>query len=128
MPESRARRRQPVRPRVKVWLESDGEHVFCSGLCRILDAVELSGSIKEAAGIVGLSYRHVWAQLKRAEQALGSPLVDAQVGGHGHRRTMVSELGNSLRNGYRRMQTQMTAASDQFAAELKDLLPPPRPR
>lgn len=75
--------KKTIRPRVKIWLEVDGEHAFCAGMYRILEAVEETGSIKEAAEVVGLSYRHVWARLKKVNAALGTPVVDAHVGGHG---------------------------------------------
>ncbi len=40
---------QPLLPRVKVWLEIDGEYVFGWGICEILEAVRQAGSIKNAA-------------------------------------------------------------------------------
>lgn len=44
-------------------------------LFELLRAVREGGSIKMAAQDLGLSYRHVWGQLKRWEEALGQPLV-----------------------------------------------------
>jgi putative molybdopterin biosynthesis protein len=44
-------------------------------LIAMLAAVNESGSITAAARQLGLSYRHVWGELKRWEQALGESLV-----------------------------------------------------
>ena len=44
-------------------------------LFSVLAAVLDHGSIGQAAKSLGLSYRHVWGELKRWEQALGEPLV-----------------------------------------------------
>ncbi len=44
-------------------------------LLALLDAVHRSGSISGAARQLGLSYRHVWGELKRWEGELGHPLV-----------------------------------------------------
>jgi putative molybdopterin biosynthesis protein len=44
-------------------------------LMALLDAVHRTGSISGAARDRGLSYRHVWGELKRWETELGHPLV-----------------------------------------------------
>jgi putative molybdopterin biosynthesis protein len=44
-------------------------------LVSLLDAVQRAGSISGAARAMGLSYRHVWGELKRWETALGEALV-----------------------------------------------------
>ena len=44
-------------------------------LMTLLDALHRSGSISGAARLAGLSYRHVWVELKRWEAQLGRPLV-----------------------------------------------------
>ncbi len=107
-----------VRPRVKVWLEANGEHVFCSGMCQILEAIEQTGSIKEAAESVGLSYRHVWARIKEVEAALGIPVVHSQVGGRGTRRTTLTASGQILVHTYTRLKQRMIAVSDECAIEM----------
>lgn len=89
-----------VRPRVKLWLESGGESVFCRGLCDILRAVDETGSIKHAAAEVGRSYRFVWSRLKEAEEALGARLVDAHVGGRGTHRSRLTPLARDLVNEF----------------------------
>ncbi len=58
--------RKQIQPRVKVWLESGGQHVFGLGISEILKAVESAGSIKAAAELQGKSYRHVWSRIKIA--------------------------------------------------------------
>ena len=68
-------------PRVKVWLEVEGRYAFGLGISEILQAVERAGSIKGAAAELGKSYRHVWGRVKQAEEALGTRLVQTQVGG-----------------------------------------------
>ena len=82
-----ARVAETVRPRVKVWLELNGEYVFGHGLCRMLDAVRETGSIKEAARKLGKSYRYVWGRIKQAEESIGESLVETQVGGTGVHRS-----------------------------------------
>ncbi len=71
----------PLTPRLKVWLERDGEYAFGYGLCQILQAVDRAGSIKHAATTLGKSYRHIWGRVKEAERILQTRLVVTQVGG-----------------------------------------------
>lgn len=44
-------------------------------LMELLVAVRARGSISGAAKVLGLSYRHVWGELKRWEAELGQPLI-----------------------------------------------------
>lgn len=111
--KSTSRKTKPaVRPRVKLWLEFEGQHVFCSGLCQILEAVRETGSIKEAAGQVGKSYRFVWDKIKRAERKLGQTLVAAQVGGAGIRRSTLTPLAEDLVRQFLELRTQLHAVMD----------------
>lgn len=79
-----------IEPRAKVWLEIDSEYVFGFGLAEILKAVEATGSIKAGANQLAKSYRYVWGRIKKAEKALGRPLVDTQVGGRGTSRSSLT--------------------------------------
>lgn len=83
-------------PRVKFWLELDGQSVFCPGLCQILQAVDQTGSIKDAAAALGRSYRFIWGRLKESERALGAPLVETRVGGELAQRSSLTPLGREL--------------------------------
>lgn len=86
----------PLKPRTKIWLEVDGQSVFCRGLRDILQAVDETGSIKEGAARVGRSYRFVWARIKQAEAALGATLVKTQVGGKGTQRSELTDVARDL--------------------------------
>ena len=55
--------------------ERSAERELHHPLMAILSAVHTSGSISGAARQLGLSYRHVWGELKRWEAELGQTLV-----------------------------------------------------
>jgi molybdate transport system regulatory protein len=86
----------PLVPRVKVWLETEGRYAFGYGLSEILEAVDRAGSIKQAAADLGKSYRYVWGRIKKAENTLGRPLVDTQVGGQGSQRSSLTPEARRL--------------------------------
>jgi molybdate transport system regulatory protein len=95
-PARRAARPAALVPRVKIWLEAGGHYAFGLGITEILQAVDRSGSIKRAAGELGLSYRHVWGRIKEAERALGRQLVVTRVGGRGPQRSSLTPEARRL--------------------------------
>lgn len=109
-PARRGRPQAALTPRVKVWLELGGHYAFGLGVCEILQAVDRTGSIKHAAAALGKSYRHVWARLKEAEQALGRPLVESQVGGRGTRRSRLSPEAGRLVAAFLALRSRMAQA------------------
>jgi molybdate transport repressor ModE-like protein len=86
----------PLVPRVKVWLETEGRYAFGHGIAEMLQAVEQTGSIKQAAADLGKSYRYVWGRIKEAEQTLGRTLVEAHVGGAGTRRSSLTPVAREM--------------------------------
>lgn len=111
-----------LNPRVKVWLELDGDYVFGQGMAEILNAVQTTGSIKEAAAQLGQSYRHIWAHIKEAEQALGRTLVEAHVGGQGSRRSFLTPEATKLLAEFAALRQRMLAVVEQeFAGQFHSL-------
>lgn len=112
-----------IRPHVKLWIEAGGESILCRGLSCILQAVEETGSIKEAAAHVGRSYRFVWARIKQAERAFGATLVETHVGGRGTRRSELSPLAQDLLRDFDQLCQQVRrVADDAFEQQMKATL------
>ena len=61
-------------------------------LIDLLQAVAAHGSISAGARALGLSYRHVWGELKRWEQELGNPLLVWEKG----QSARLTEFGSKL--------------------------------
>ena len=57
------------------WSGQSGERLIRNALMDLLYAVQETGSISAAAKRLGLSYRHVWGELKRWEVELGQALI-----------------------------------------------------
>ena len=107
-----------VRPRIKVWLERDGQYAFGFGISRILKAVESAGSIKAAAVQLEKSYRYVWGRIKKAEKVLGEPLVKTRVGGAGVGRSSLTPVARQLVTDYDTLRQQMIdMVARQFASQ-----------
>jgi molybdate transport system regulatory protein len=110
------RSRVQFTPRVKVWLEIDGCYAFGLGIGEILQAVERAGSIKHAAIALGKSYRYVWGRIKKAEDVLGQPLVETQVGGQGLQRSSLTAEARRFTDAYLALRHRMAQlVRDEFA-------------
>lgn len=116
-------RAKTVRPRVKIWLEADGESVLCRGLSDILRAVDETGSVKSGAAKVGRSYRFVWARIKEAEAAFGTSLVESRVGGREAKRSELTPLARDLLSTFDEMCAKVYQLVDGvFAEQVKETL------
>jgi molybdate transport repressor ModE-like protein len=75
-------------------------------------------SLREAASGFGLSYRHAWALIRDAEQALGAPLIVTRRG-HGTQLTPYGELlAAALEEIESRLAPELDAATQALSAAL----------
>jgi molybdate transport repressor ModE-like protein len=89
------------RPVFKLWFETDDGYVFGPGIYNILKKVEDTGTLKQAASSLGMSYRFAWGMIKKAEQKLGDPLIIVHKGGSfGGGGAKLSENGKKLLNDF----------------------------
>jgi len=106
-----------MKARGKVWLELDGQYVFGFGLSEILKAVRAAGSIKAAAHRLGKSYRYIWGRIKKAEQALGEPLVETRVGGTGTSQALGEPLVETRVGGTGTSRSSLTERAGRLVAD-----------
>ena len=85
-----------------------------NALMDLLQAVRTSGSISAAAKTLGLSYRHVWGELKRWEQSLGQPLIVWEKG----QPARLSEFGDKLLWAERQAQARLSPQIEALRVDL----------
>lgn len=66
-----------------IWLEVDGRVVLSLWRVKLLQAVQETGSISQAANAMDITYRRAWDKIHQSEERLGVKLVDTQIGGAG---------------------------------------------
>jgi len=86
-----------------------------NSLIDLLVAIRAQGSISSAAKAMGLSYRHVWGELRRWEEALGHTLV---VWRKGHP-ARLSDFGEKLLWAERQAQARLAPQINALYAELE---------
>ena len=82
------------RPASKIWLETDEGYVFGPGVYSLLKSIQEKGTLKEASQSLDMSYRYAWGLIKKAEEKLGAPLIEATKGGRqGGGSSHITDLG-----------------------------------
>lgn len=82
------------RPAFKIWIETDNGYVFGPGVYALLLKIKEKGTLKDAASSLEMSYRYAWGLIKKAEEKLEMPLIEAHKGGRfGGGSTKITELG-----------------------------------
>ena len=84
-------------------------------LMAMLQAVRDNGSISMAAKTLGLSYRHVWGELKRWEQSLNQPLIVWEKG----QPARLTEFADKLLWAERQAQARLAPQISALQAELE---------
>jgi molybdate transport repressor ModE-like protein len=84
-------------------------------LIDLLQAVSTQGSISAGARALGLSYRHVWGELKRWENELGNELLVWEKG----QSARLSEFGAKLMWAERQAQARLAPQIEALRAELE---------
>lgn len=92
-------------------LESGLQHP----LMALLQSVAQHGSISAAARELGLSYRHVWGELKRWETSLGQSLIVWEKG----QSARLTEFGTKLMWAERQTQARLAAQIQALRADLE---------
>jgi len=87
--------------KTKVWLERRGRFVLGDGGVSLLDLVDRTGSIQEAARRLGWSYRHTWGYLKNLEEASGKQFVVRRRGGAAGGGAELTPAGRAFVRRYR---------------------------
>ena len=83
-------------------------------LIDLLQAVDNQGSISAAARTLGLSYRHVWGELKRWEDELGNELLIWDKG----KSARLSEFGSKLMWAERQAQARLAPQIEALRGDL----------
>jgi 8-oxo-dGTP diphosphatase len=83
-------------PSAKLWLKKGKTSVIGSGRVQLLKAIEEHGSIKSAAAVMGMSYRHAWGIIKQIQQKVGKKVVATTRGGKIGGGAKLTEFGRQI--------------------------------
>ena len=108
---------QTFRYDVKLWMINEkGESVFGDGLAELMEEIEKTHSMLDAARNLNMSYRYALHRITLAEKRLGEPLVTRSRGGaKGGWSSEVTPCGKTLVFRYRHAQRKLNMALKKLA-------------
>lgn len=117
-----------ITPGYRIWLHVDGVRMFGPGTHELLRHVEGTGSLHQAAKLMGMSYTKAWQLLRKTEEHLGLALVERHVGGATGGGTSLTVRGRDLLDRFEHFMTETDAAmQDAFEAAFGDWTSPQEP-
>jgi len=87
---------------------------------RLLEAIEIHGSISQAAKHVPLSYKAAWDAVDAMNNLSEQPLVERSTGGRQGGGTKLTDHGRRLVALYRAVEIEYQAALDRLVAQMED--------
>lgn len=93
--------------RGKIWVEFDGANALTEAGADLLEQIEASGSLSEAARQLHFAYRRAWMLLDAMNKTWPKPLVITAIGGQRGGGARLTELGRHVLHTYRDLQVQL---------------------
>lgn len=79
-----------------IWLEGNGTRFFGPGPVELLQLIEETGSINQAAKKMGMSYKKAWEIVSRLNEMVDSPMVITATGGEKGGGSSISEEAKQM--------------------------------
>jgi molybdate transport system regulatory protein len=105
--------------RLTIRVDFDSGASIGPGKIRLLEEVERHGSIRRAAGALGMSFRQAWLLLKAIEEMFGEQVIVTARGGAKGGGSALTELGRLVVSNYRQLEREAALASRSQVANLQ---------
>ncbi|MDH3798946.1 MAG: LysR family transcriptional regulator [Desulfobacterales bacterium] len=93
------------------WIVDENNNIIIGeGRAKILENIEKTGSMNQAAKLMKMSYKAVWSKIKATEKHMNACIV------HTDRKdgSRLSQNGKELLEKYKQLKTQCMSADDQI--------------
>lgn len=118
----------PPRPAITAhssfWLMAGDESLGGRGRIELLERIAETGSIRQAAIGMEMSYRAAWGAVQVMNERVGAPLVTRETGGRGGGGARLSAEGVALLKAYRVLEVEHGRAVLRLNKRLQALLSP----
>ncbi len=92
--------------RYKIWIENNGGKAFGNGPQDILHRIERTGSLRQAAKEIKMSYSQAWNLIRLLEKRLGITLLKRIVGGKNGGGSELTDEARELMNRFEKFHQQ----------------------
>lgn len=105
--------------KVKIWIEDDNKNlIFGSGKTEVLEYIDKTGSISDAAKEVGMNYKKAWSHIKVLEKFIEDDLVLAFKGRGENSGTTLTPKAKEIMEQYKILQEDIEKYSQDRFEEL----------
>jgi molybdate transport system regulatory protein len=102
-----------------LWIEGNGIHFFGPGPAELLERIEETGSINQAARKMNMSYKKAWEIVNRLNDKTVSPVVITTTGGKKGGGSSISEDAKQMIAYHRLLRERFTRFLQQETLRLK---------
>jgi len=102
-----------------LWLEGDGKRFFGPGPVELLEHIDQTGSISQAAKKMGMSYKKAWELINNLNAMTSQPLVTTSTGGEKGGGSIVSNEARQMIAYHRRLRERFHIFLEKETARLK---------
>jgi molybdate transport system regulatory protein len=100
----------------RIWIDTTEGKLLGIGRVELLQRIKVSGSIRQAALQMKMSYKQAWDMINQMNERFGEPLVISHRGGKGGGNAVITEFGEEMIVRFQNLQ-------DKFQQFLKDNCP-----
>ncbi|WP_428331399.1 winged helix-turn-helix domain-containing protein [Mucilaginibacter sp.] len=90
----------------RIWIETPEGKLLGHGRVELLERIKLSGSIRQAALQMKMSYKQAWDLVNYMNENFEAPVVISQRGGKGGGKAAVTEYGLKAIGRYQHLQNK----------------------
>ena len=101
-----------------LWVESNGERFFGPGPVELLERIEKTGSINQAARQMQMSYKKAWEIINALNTNAGHPYVVTQTGGTSGGGSTITEEAKAMIAWYRQLREKFKTFLDKETQKL----------
>jgi molybdate transport system regulatory protein len=98
-----------AKPIIRFRIDFGPDEAIGPGKIALLEQIERSGSISQAARELGMSYRRGWLLLESLNESFREPLTRASTGGKGGGGVTLMPLGHEVIRAYRAFEADVQA-------------------
>jgi molybdate transport system regulatory protein len=110
---------KPQTPSIRLRIDLSPDSALGPGKIALLEHIEASGSLSQAARELGMSYRRAWLLLDDVNRMFSDPATTATVGGSGGGGAQLTDLGRAIVKAYREIEDAAEKAASARIAWLE---------
>lgn len=91
-----------------IWIDCDGEKFFGPGPVELLERINETGSINQAAKQMQMSYKKAWEIINMLNSSSALPLVVTQTGGSSGGGSVITDEAKAIIDWYRQLRERFS--------------------